>query len=242
MSVRFNRPTFIKEGSEVILDPPAFSDMVAWYRGDSLEGSGSNATWWNDKSGNGLHAIAVGVSGVPTIVPNAYNNRTAARFVENNVQWFQQTSVDISQPFTVVSVVKCTSTFQLPTVYDGISASASFAYVFEEGFYVEPGEAMVFADGSGLHGSATNWNDEWHYNQVDWNGNSTQFWIDGNLDGSGGTPGTSGLDGLLIGKARWDNLPNTAWDGDIAEVIIYNRLLSSGERAEVSAYISNYYG
>lgn len=233
--------------------PPATSDMVMWYRGDSLTGTpGSGATGWNDKAGSTNFNVSGTAAERPTLISSAINGKAAARFDQStNAQYFDRSSVPVqAQPLSVVLIAKANTTLgsNIPFAFLNSGAGNGGSDEFQINLTEDPNFYMHIAAGD-WHSDpnltyAANANDNtWHAWQFDFNSTSSAIYLDGSLVASGGSISTKGLEALytVIGNNSFvaDFL---GWEGDIAEFIFYNRLLTSGERSELDSYVSSYYG
>lgn len=224
----------VKSGTPeaAVVDPPATADMVGWWRGDSLQGT-TTATAWNDKTGNGNHLTA---SGSPGINSSGLNGKPVATLNRATPQYFFAT-FNRAQPYTVVVISQCTVSDGEPHLFDGHNtANASAAYYAANG----DGDMIALFAGNDLYG--TELPGSWNTIQVSMNGGSSVIYVDNALDASG-DPGSTGLTGFRVGNWRsTPGSPNRAFHGSIAEVIMYNKVLSGAERTELDTYVSSYYG
>jgi hypothetical protein len=203
-------------------EPPALANIIARYRGDSLVGSGT-ATAWNDISGNGYHLTA---AGSPTIVASGYGSRTVAR-LPGGANYFRRASTPArSQPFTVV-VIEKSDNGEYNANFDGVGANRQIVG------WLSGGPAM-WAGGTAIQPSGSP--GSWATFICAFNGASSYL----NFNGAHttGSPGTSAMAGITVGA----DVADAGYDGDIAEVIVYDKVLDSTERAAIAAYVAAYYG
>lgn len=227
--------------------PPAISNMVAWYRGDSLVLSGSNVIGWNDKSVNARHMTAFNT---PTATENGLGTRTVANFSKNTgtnatyCRWNGDAAV--AHGFSIVGIFRATVA-DVPNAVAGSSA-----VYFGKGSYWENEGNYICGNASGWEEwiGSTNITNTWVCSQIDFNTDTSQGFLNNVLDGSMSMSGElgigeSGLDQLLIGTTTVENSigdARSALAGSVAEVIFYNRILTSGERTELDTYVAEYYG
>lgn len=212
-------------------EPPAQADMVAWYRGDSLvDGSGGVASSWQDKTASDYD---LSPSGSPTIVDSGLNGRLAARFVRASSQTFTRSSTPSqSQPFTVAVVGKCTA----------IAGGSRNLFCSDGGFVLGTYDGTstqvgMYAGGaSGVSG--TTGIGDFHLFEFTFNGGSSRLAVDNVQEGTG-DPGGNGLSGFRIGSVPG---PADYLDGEIAEVVIWDKVLNSTELDELWTYVQAYYG
>jgi hypothetical protein len=210
--------------------PVATADCIAWYRGDSLvDGGGGVASAWNDKTSNAYNLTA---EGSPTIVDSGLNSRLAARFSSGSSQAFDRASTPATaQPFTVAVIAKS-------TVAATVTSRSLFATYtdFNLANYGQPNDFIsMYAGDTAIEGTTTS--GAWHLAEFTFNGASCRIAVDGAQEATG-SAGTRPLEGAFIAKLHNDS---EYFDGDIAEVVIWNKVLSGTERTELYDYYQSYY-
>jgi hypothetical protein len=115
-------------------------------------------------------------------------------------------------------------------IFDGISAGRQAVWSYNGTRVLYAGNVVYYstADGS------------WHYQTAVFNGASSQLWVDGSVDGSAQDAGSLSLAGVTLGNAG--DLGTGYMTGYIAEVVVYDTVLSSGNRALVENYLKSKYG
>jgi hypothetical protein len=226
--------------------PPAQGDMLAWYRGDSLQGT-TTATGWNDKSASGFNLTA---TGSPAIADNAYGSRTALTLVNTSTQYFSRAisiAAETYPEFTVVIVYKNNTFIEgfmecpvVSTLAEGGAEQNFMNYlgksssIYNVGTQSWDNNIMEAANGSV---------GEWHYSEMG-NAENSYLRVDGaEVDTVGGV-GAGGFwgDNLRIcGNEFYSTAQPGRFHGQIAEIIIYNKLLNGTERSELASYIAAYY-
>jgi hypothetical protein len=140
----------------------------------------------------------------------------------------------LSQPITVFAVAALDSANDDVgrNIIDGDDSTNRMA-LFERRIN-NPDTWSIYA-GSILDGGASDAN--WNIWTALFNGASSQFWLGGNSEASGNA-GSDDPDGLRLGT--YDGAAGL-WDGDIAEILIYNSNLSTADKNEVAQYLADKY-
>ncbi|NIV36798.1 MAG: hypothetical protein GWN58_47395, partial [Anaerolineae bacterium] len=97
-------------------------------------------------------------------------------------------------------------------------------------------DAWNMWSGTNLTGGDSDGN--WNIWTAVFNGNSSAFWLNGGLEASGAA-GALEPDGLTAGAA-YGGIAGW-WEGDIAEIIIYDSELSDADKDEVGQYLAARY-
>lgn len=214
--------------------------------------SGSNVSQWSDKSGSNNHAAQATASNQPVVVSNARNglsvirfsglggvNRTDTRFLDNSAMSFP------NAPYTIFAVAQA--------VANASSSAYGYNYIFKpsrstDWYYMMGSLSNAFTT---FAGSATAWNDttalaggtqptsNWTVFTVANTGtaNGLLSYISGNArtakNGTTAGPAT----GYTLGDAgvgfRGQN-----WNGDIAEIMVFNRDMSYTDRYIIEGYLA----
>jgi hypothetical protein len=201
---------------------PVTNGLVMRLDANSISGfsDGQNVTVWQDSSGNGNNAtVGTDVVNNPVYVMNAINGLPVIRFGANNCYF---TFPEITNIRTVFWVLKDST-----TTINRFLLGDSTAYDFHRGQY-------YYWDSTWANAYVKNGVTRQNGSVI--NGTSTMV------------PQTYSIVSLVTtGNVKADQLTrdrtNTAasWNGDIAEVIIYNRALSDTEEKNVGAYLAQKY-
>ena len=209
--------------------------------------SGSNVSQWSDKSGANNHAVQATSSNQPVLVDNVRSgqpvvrvsgivgaNRTDTRFLENSTMAFP------NAPYTIFAVAQAASNVAYSYTYL-FKPSRATDYYFMMGSLTNSFTAFA--------GSATAWNDTAVISGTQPTSNWTVFtivnrgtaaglvpYIDNNIrNAKNGT--TAACTGYTLGDApvgfRGQN-----WNGDIAEIIVFNRDLSIADQTRIEGYLA----
>lgn len=229
------------------------SGLSLWLQADNgVSFSGSNVDAWLDQSGNGKHAITeYGASNSPIIVFNAINGKPAIEF--NNLSLSGESFMRITAP--TFNLKSSTAFFVLKQ-----DEQISFARFFS--FLSATGEDYDSNDGLAV--LYNNYSDPQQFqitsNAIDAIENASvyeNFGIASYTISSNGTiipffnsvVGISGQNTDMASSNGGDALiaqgsqaiAGSAFDGKIAEIVIYNRVLTEGERQQVEAYLNTKY-
>ncbi|MBI1370822.1 MAG: hypothetical protein GC162_19485 [Planctomycetes bacterium] len=225
------------------------SGLKAWLKGDAtIVTSGTDVTQWNDNSGNANNATAV--SQFPSKVTNAINGLTAVAYTD---------PVDhLNLPTTGASALNIVnSDYEIFVV--SRSSSTATQFMTGGGFSSGVGSYEMQLNG-GLGArflpSTTATTDGTHLDTFADLGVANQF-TDGRahvfnarVDANVGYLRVSGMengDTVLNARSSYTNLltlgvrgnGSLSFVGQMGEVLIYNRALSSTERREVERYLAN---
>lgn len=225
--------------ADIVIDPQAAglskSGLKLWLRADSgvtVDGS-SYVTNWNDQSGTGNHGTASGTA-KPLLVTNTLNGQSVLRFDGNDYLSVPDHASLKPAQITVIAVGKQTvnnwSGFAIKTT----STSWNNGY------------GMMILPGSGLRGFWAN-----HFTNGGTTGNFSQntnslligsynlqqvrYWINGTEQ----TPKayTSAISHATTPLYIGSQAGSYGVNGDIAEVLIYDRVLTDSERKEIEGYV-----
>ena len=221
-------------------DPTTITGMTLWLKADAITGlsDGTPLTaGWNDSSG--LNHNFVPMFGSPTYKTNIVNGLPVCRFNGVN-QAFQNNSHTIvgSGNYTVIVVASAASVSARQAAIFGSGVNFSTVQINRNiadlNDQVNSGGYVYCSEPGGIVAGA------WNVITVDWAGSNIHLWRNGALKNTTGAT-LSSSPGLLttIGNNVESNL---LWDGDIAEVLVYNSSLSSTDRHNVESYLSAKYG
>ncbi len=223
---------------EVLLTSLPATNLKMWLRADlNVTSLGSAVSNWGDVSGSYNDATQTTSGNQPTVVSNVINGKPVIRFNGTTSKMSLPTSTDLgirSNPYEIFVVGKSSSgnvqflfaggaTEQFEYHLNGVGAR----FIPTTATYLDLGASGNYA-----------------------NGNAHVF--SARASGSGGAVRVDGMDGgtsssnilsassanLLLG-VRSDN--TYFFNGDIAEVILYNAILSTTDRNTVEQYLANRY-
>jgi hypothetical protein len=237
------------------------SGLSLWLKADAgVTLSGSNVTAWADQSGNGNNATPPdAVNGYePLFVSNSVNGLPTIRFLDSSTSLLVTPSflaVSYNTPISIIAVAKAVAS---EVVVDGSAqrwllpsgASESFEIGFTFGAYGNTSPNYSAMVGSNLVGEVESESSEIIGTEtavvsltntgttVNFHKNGTSV---GSLDPSSysttnASDGVWGIGAQLCGGSVY--LPAKF---NLAELVIYNRLITTPERQQVEAYLNTKY-
>lgn len=233
----------------VMLDSPQdVSGLVLWLRADNAGYSaGSSIPVWPDLSGAGKHATQTVVTAQPVLAANAVNGRSAVRFTHSSSQQLLLPAAGFNgmtslRDFSIFMVCRWggKTTSGLFGAWGGLQNSH-----FEINANGELRLRVAALDSIRSAGTMTK--EVW--SQVAGLMNSAgdtpiaRLFRDGILRGSmERDPGAALLTGYTTMAIGNSDSNTRFFDGDIAEVVIFNRALPNAERHAVERHLASYYG
>lgn len=231
--------------------PDQISGLTAWYRADQgVTQVGGIVSGWTDITGEATHNLSQSnASNKPsfTSANASFNNQPTISFglVSGSAAntWLQSSTWTsaLAQPATIIAIVKQTAADPSNDrlLLDGIDATNRMSLLTTA---VSSSQYTQYAGTSVLTGVANNQTPVFLVGTF--NGASSNIYQSSNLAcESGNSPGATGIAGLTVGSRFGGNIIGTDyWNGDIAEVIIFNRALTQTEIQELAAYASARYG
>jgi hypothetical protein len=218
--------------------PTNITGCELWLRADlGITSSSGNVSQWSDQSGTGDSNKNVSSSGAacPTYntIDPTYNNQSILSFDESNSQ--QMTSgtwaYPLSSPYTVFVVGNSTIPETNPCSFDIYQSGNRLSFIIED-----TGNTLVYNGGGAISG---NWENP-NIVASTVNGASSNAWFSQLTAGSSNTSGNPIMTGTIIGNANTS--PSQNWNGKIAEVIVYNSILSTQDFNTVMNYLGKRYG
>ncbi|MEK3721293.1 LamG-like jellyroll fold domain-containing protein [Paenibacillus sp. FSL H8-0034] len=225
--------------------------QVLWLKADSITGlnSGDNVSTFADSSGSSNHAVQNTSTKRPKYYANVVNGKAVLRFdgIDDYMSMGSPASLNLQNNTTIFTVAKSQGT-SIKGIYGrGEALRISSSDTVPRFLVRNTSHTTKTVSGTVYSGT--------------WNAlGGTYSNSDGNLNfyKNGAWIGTDYLGGQIRNVSP-DDQPNTigaymAWhtgdqkyidyffQGDIAEVIIYNRVLTVNERQDVFSYLSNKYG
>jgi hypothetical protein len=230
--------------------PTDISGLVVWLKADAgtfqdaakttpATNDGDVIGAWADQSGNGNDVTQATTGNKPTLKLAIKNGRPVIRFdgAGDNLQGVLSDA--LSQPFTIFAVAALDAVAVdagAGIIIDGDDVT-NRAVLEQQSQGGDTDTWSIYA-GSFVTGGVSDSN--WNIWAALFNGASSEFWINGASEASGGA-GASNPDGITVGT-RYLADATSAWDGDVAEVIIYDPSLSTADRQQVEQYLSTRWG
>ncbi|HKR82476.1 MAG TPA: hypothetical protein VJR27_05790 [Candidatus Saccharimonadales bacterium] len=242
-------------------------DVTYSVNGVTQATNGGSVTQWNDKSGNGNHAI-FGLGTAPTRVDNQINGNTVVRFNNGALLSTLNDAITNNQELTVLGVVKPnfstsgsdgrfmsgTSSTANNDTTSGSSIVPLLRYGSTAGF------SSIYSGTSyrtNYTCGATCTNTSYIFGSVFQINSSSSNKVDGLLRGNGaqvaqsvglnpvGSPYTFGINQLYFGGTRSGAMPGTGvnyMNGDYAELIVYDHALTCHQIESLEDYLRGKWG
>jgi hypothetical protein len=207
--------------------------------------SGSNVTSWNDQSGNNNNANQPTTGQQPIVVNNAINGKPVVRFDGSN-DWLKIDETLLNDTTSqgsvfVISRANLSSISTQATISTRPnSGSNGFTYRYNsdgtllENWYFHTGSSPVIKNPIS--------NNQYNLQSFLRNGNSIRSGVGGNYQPattiSNFTPSGIGV-GTYIGSENEGT--ESRLNGDIAEILVYDRELSQTELSQVNCYLAGKY-
>lgn len=243
--------------------PPAWTPAskpggIVWYRADTVVLSGANVTSWTEKFGNGYAATPPGTA--PTQVLSVINGQPVIRFVaaSNTILRFASglNLIAAGSPMTQVVVMKSSVVgvgVFMGVLSMGVGASASQNLFLANAATYQP---LNFGGGDGNTGqmsvgpavfdsSTAFFGLAAQYSGVSGNFHTASDWSVTNNNsgisivagvGITNTANSQNIIGDFTGPA------GVQLDGDIAEIIVWNSVLSGTDASNLHTYLNTRYG
>jgi len=205
--------------------PNQLSGLIAWYRATDLAlADGAAVATWVDQSSAGNNATQATPANQPIFHTTTGPNSGPAVFFTAAGHALRTSTLAATQPNTIFIVASAT---QNPTCYlDGTNG----------GFYTQTVSATSLLINAGVSITATGTPALSGFNIICgvFNGVSSLLSVDGTV--TSGNAGTTAGAELTIGNFRTGTVPQA---GGTAEVIVYNRALTTTERRQIETYLSD---
>ncbi|MBL7777909.1 MAG: hypothetical protein JNK66_06345 [Chitinophagales bacterium] len=212
----------------------ATSGLVGWYRADAgvVMDDAARVAEWRDMSGNNNHITQTGyLDRRPTYVTNAINGQPTLRFTTN--QFMTSPNVFTNPQYTVITISKMNSGSSR------LISSATTNWLL--GYHGGAMDKLYANNWISPSPNTPGTNTAPHmYTVTSAGNNSTTILYDFGVQlysanaGNPSAPGSIQLNG-------YTGAINQTSNGDISEVIVYNRVLSTAEREAVEGYLSQKY-
>jgi hypothetical protein len=253
MNARLNLLLFVSLAGAFISAPAVqaqnFDGLRLWLRADHgiTADSTDRVTQWEDRSGDGHHAIQQDETMAPLLVENAVNGRPALRFdgVDDYLEVPHSDRLimegDISSWFVIKVDDFATFRAVWGKTFGNLPAPTDYYLLPETGIpRVFRGDGTLSNLGN-VDGIRSVRAETYMVAGFEMSGTTLTHYLDGQENGSGEI--TAALEdywtSLMIGT-RDDFV--TRFKGELAELLIYNRALNDTERGELNGYLKARYG
>ncbi len=207
---------------------------------DSITDSAGAVSQWNDKSGGGNHAIQATGANQPITNSTTLNSLNVVDFDGSNDFLDSNFQFSITQDYTVFAIGVNTGTANFRGMFTQWDPGVNVIYIgttnanlYYAGFHT----------GSLSSGVSTQSSTVAVINRLEYhNGDSPNnyYYINNSLVGSGdGNPDDPGSATVKIGRF---NSGSYFWQGPIAEILVYSRILNASEITQVETYLGDRWG
>lgn len=229
-------------------NPPSVAGLVGWY-----DFSKSAVLFTDTTRTTGVTADAQSIKGVtdlstsvnhltnnvnaPVYKVNIQSGRSVARFSTSllssaSFAW----GTDVVSVFGTGTFTK--SSFGTMANYN-ISAAGSWA--FRQNSTFGRMELVGGATNNPANTTGTDKSGAWHvFSGTYTTGDVATVYVDSTQDFTGSSALTVAANGLVELGAR--NVDGLSWDGDMGEILLFNTLVSAGDRAVIEAYLKSKWG
>lgn len=225
-------------------DPSTITGMVGRYRADSLAlADGTNIVSWPDISGAGNTATNNGAKGAntyPILKTNVLGGHQGARFLATSKQWISSNAPAGGAAQTIVAIIIPTSNTGKYT-YRGASGNGGLQVAIEGGKISHTSQNQVAvgnSTGTVTAGVANVVLSTWD------SAAGSNYKINGTATTSSNTTTLTAQTTVIGANGSGVNV-NAAdvegFTGDILELMVWSRVLTSAERIYVDSYAKDYY-
>lgn len=212
-------------------NPGSVSGLALWFKADagtSTTTNGAAISQWNDQSGNARHVAQATGANQPTYQENVVNGRPVVRFDGTN-DYLEATGFTLTQPNTMFVVAKPANVASNgKNVVDGVTTRNAVT--------IGTTPKIGLNAGSDVN-STLDWTVAFQLVTAVFNGASSLVRRNG-VASAAVNPGTASLAGIRIGTF---NGSLAMWNGDVAEVLVYNAALSTVDRDAVESHLTSKY-
>lgn len=222
-----------------VTTPPA-SGMLIWYAADSGANcggactDGATQTSWADKSVNANNANN-GTCGTSVYHTNQINGLPAVTFSSSCFRL--GSSIATTSSVSVFAVVKLSSTAAKTNIISSGSSSAGLAYwMASSGKLQGADKSCIALLGNGTTAQNTSWNQI----NLTYDLMNIVFRLNRAADGSVASTTATTANESMIGQSACGTPEFLS--GQLAEILVYSRVLSGGEITTVESYLNSRYG
>ncbi|MDD3878187.1 MAG: PKD domain-containing protein, partial [Bacteroidales bacterium] len=219
----------------IIFNPSSISRLKLWLAADSsVIDSAGYINQWSDISGNNFHAIQSISANKPTKIENVLSNKPSIQFNGNSTVLISLFNQSFPQPNTAFALWRINaSTGFSQAAFDGNSSSQRHL------LYNINNNITIGSDVTQTLGYSKPLPFNFLLSTVIYNSPQSKIYENGYLKMSGNT-GNHSVNGLNIGGGN-DQWGGGRLNGDIAEIIFYDTLLTQTECQMVERYLMDKY-
>ena len=231
MSVSGSRTRVVASASTPVIPQ---SGLSLWLKADTgVTLSGANVTAWADQSGSENNATAVGTPSLSTVSGKTFMNFAGGYFSGNELL--------TDQEVTIMCVARFSSLRDIEMIFSQIAGDDSLNMLLYRGFSTTSGYRIY--NGENLSSDSLTNNNQTYLFGGTFNNGSGALFLNGVADGAD-TVGSIAPEGNYYlgawGGAEQDP-PLTTTEMKMAEIVIYNRVLTTPERQQVEVYLTDKY-
>jgi hypothetical protein len=220
------------------------NDLALWLRADAgvTTNAGGVVVQWDDQSTNANNAVAANEIQGPVLVANALNNKPVLRFdgVDDFLDVLDSDSLSFAGDLTTLFVIR----FADFENYNSVWAKTANNLPAPSDFYTLPGSGVLrayrgngtFTDLSSVDSAQPLRVNTYMVLGVDVATDTLTHYFNGQVNGTG-TVNTNTADANTNLKIGTRDDQFTRLKGDIAEILIYSRALSTTERSNAFNYL-----
>lgn len=229
-----------------VFSPNNLPDLILWLKADALSLANNDPVGtWPDSSSAANDFTQATAGNKPLFKTNIVNSLPVVRF-DGSDDYLTRTAnmMDGTDSYTIFAVIKsATIAAGSGNIFSsGISATNWYIQFRRDtanfgNYHLKSlGLHEVATDTSGVVAGA------WNVVTADWDGANIHIWRNGTLKDTVAVTTSYGFGTYNAVGAFDPGLALQPWNGDIAEVVIYNAALSASDRQEVELYLKNKYG
>ncbi|HQA76245.1 MAG TPA: PKD domain-containing protein, partial [Salinivirgaceae bacterium] len=201
-------------------------NLKLWLKADNVEIVNGLVSQWNDASGNNLHLTQSNVINRPKLVENQLSGEPLVRF--SGSQWLKvQYPSIVEQPITIF------------VLWDNKSANSVICFCNYSTlvFSLRSSGSVVDIHAGGPVGYSKSSPFTYTLNSLVFNSSQSSIYENG-VQKKSGNAGTRTMNGITVGAAYYNSL---CLDGDIAEIIVYDTVLTDSQRQQIEQYLMDKY-
>jgi hypothetical protein len=208
--------------------PTDLSGLSLWLKADAgITLSGSDVTAWADQSGNGNDAAATDTPTLSTVSGKTFVDFSGGYFTGNEL---------ITSPYaTIMCVARFSSTRDISVMFQQWEGADNLA--FYRGFDLDGGFRIY--NGSDLSSSLLTNNNQTYLFGATVDNDTGTLYLNATQNESGYCGEITPAGNYFLG--RWVGGQLTTTELKMAEIVVYNRVLTNTERQQVEAYLNAKY-
>lgn len=224
--------------------PDTVTGLVGWWKADSITSLSDSdpVSTWNDSSSSANNLTNTGTNR-PTYKTNILNGKPVVRFAGASTQYLTKGSISgmTSQVFSIFAVVRPAALGANIDIFHHGNAVGGIRYILNS----DNKQSLIRAAQAVLGESTSTVTDTTNFTLVCVTNNSSDnmmFYKSALGNGSTTTSNTFIFtdNNITIGVDIWNT--SAPFNGDIAEVIYFDNVLSEQNRIQIERYCANKYG